>query len=106
MLQGVDTAGPAAIVTAASGVAVSLATIYYNSRRQGQATKEAEERSILRAAELEAEVNRLRSEVERLSRQLAQAEAARIDRDRLMELMQAYGGRRLRRRLLDIDLRR
>jgi hypothetical protein len=88
------------------GVIVSITTVYLNSRKQGNATKEAEARSVERAAELQVEVERLRDEVARLSSQLQNAEQARIERDRLMDMMQAYGGRRLRKRLVEIDLGR
>lgn len=92
-----SSAGPAAIVTAFGGAAVSLITVYLNSRRQGNALAETE-------ASLQTEVERLKGEVALLTRRLVHAEEARIDRDRLMEMMQAYGGRRLRRRLLEHDL--
>lgn len=95
LAQGTETAGAAAVLTAAGGVIVSLTTVWLNSRKQGAAT-----------GDLQSEVERLREEVERLSRQLRNAEEARIERDRLMDLCQAYGGRRLRRRLIDVDLRR
>jgi cell shape-determining protein MreC len=104
--QATETAGAAAIVTAVSGVIVSLGSVWANSRKQGTATREAEDRSIVRAEELQAEVERLRSELEQLRRQLQNAEEARIERDRLMDLCQAYGGRRLRQRLIDVDLRK
>jgi hypothetical protein len=92
-------AGPAAIVTACGGVAVSLATVWLNSRRQAGQLAETE-------AGLQAEVERLRGEVALLTKRLVHAEEARVERDRLMELCNLYGGRKLRKRLLDIDLRR
>jgi hypothetical protein len=97
--QATETAGAAAIVTALGGVAVSLTTVWMNSRKQGAARAESE-------ARLSAEVEILRGEVARLRRELEQAAAARIERDRLMDLCQAYGGRRLRQRLIDVDLRK
>lgn len=92
-----DNAGPAAIVTAVSGVVVSLGTVYLNSKKQHEALADTE-------TALQAEVERLRGEVALLTKRLVSAEEAKIERDRLMEMMQLYGGRRLRRRLLQHDL--
>ena len=106
MLAQVDNAGPAAVLSSVAGVVVSLTAVWLNSREQRRSTKNVEDESVSRALELEAEVDRLRGEVALLTKRLVSAEDAKVDRDRLMELVQAYGGRRIRRRLLDIDLRR
>lgn len=104
LAQATEGAGLAATVTALGGVIVSITTVYLNSRKQGKDTKEAEARQVIRAEELQEEVERLRSELEQLRRQLQNAEEARIERDRLMDMMQIYGGRRLRKQLLRHDL--
>jgi phosphoenolpyruvate-protein kinase (PTS system EI component) len=83
-----NTAGTAAIVTAIGGVAVSLSTVYLNSRKQSVSHHE-----------LENEVSKLREEVSQLRQQLHDAEQARLERDQLNELILVYGGRRLKKRL-------